>query len=827
MNLQDKSLQELCLAHDDLPTARTLGVQWCIETDEFRFQTDLKPSATTRRGILSTISSIFDPLGLVSPFVLTGRQLLQETCADKCGWDDPVPERVESRWNQWCHEVELLQELRIPRSYKPKGFRETHVELHHFSDGSLQGYGQCSYLRLMDEKGTVHTSLVMAKARVTPTKPVTIPRIELTAAVVSVRVAAFLERELEYKNIKHVFWSDSNVVLGYIGNESKRFHIFVANRIQTIREHSTPDQWHYVNTKDNPADLASRGMSASQLLSSSMWWEGPPFLRSHAVPENKVETVISDTDPEVNRKATVYATEVKDIYVGILKRLEYFSDWHKAKRAIALCLRYKEKLKMATSRKNKAERKSMTKPEPITTDELEHAEIEIIKKVQKEAFSEELEVLREVNSPDEGREARRSSKTLSKLDPLMCKNGLLRVGGRIRRANVSQNLAHPKILPRKGHVTQMIIQHFHERTCHAGANTTLNEIRGSGYWITRAKSTVASYVYRCITCRKLRAKSAGQKMADLPPERLEPAPPFTYSGVDFFGPFYIKEGRSEKKRWGSLFTCLVTRAVHIEVAHALTTDCFLNAYRRFIGRRGPIRLLRCDRGTNFVGAKNELAVAMAELDNDRIQRELLKEKCDWIEFKFNFPHSSHMGGVWERMIRTARAVLSGLLDQHGHQLDDDLLHTLMVEVECVVNSRPLTNVDSDTMEPLTPSQLLTLKSKVVYPPPGIFVKEDLYCRKRWRRVQYLADQFWRRWLKEVLPTMQERRKWVRTQDNLQVGDVVMSTEDDVPRSQWPLGLILEVFSSADDLVRKVRVKIADSTYERPVHKLIFLYRPSN
>ena len=205
-------------------------------------------------------------------------------------------------------------------------------------------------------------------------------------------------------------------------------------------------------------------------------------------------------------------------------------------------------------------------------------------------------------------------------------------------------------------------------------------------------------------------------------------------------------------------------------------------------------MLRCDRGTNFVGAKNELAAALEEMDKDRIQQELLKEKCDWINFRFNFPHSSHMGGVRERMIRSARSVLSALLDQHGSLLDDDLLHTLMVEVECVVNSRPLTNVTSDNLlEPLSPSQLLTLKSKVVYPPPGAFVKEDMYCRKQWRRVQFIADQFWIRWRKELLPTLQERKKWQRAKDNLQVGDIIMSVESDVPRSRWRLGRVLEIF----------------------------------
>ena len=246
-------------------------------------------------------------------------------------------------------------------------------------------------------------------------------------------------------------------------------------------------------------------------------------------------------------------------------------------------------------------------------------------------------------------------------------------------------------------------------------------------------------------------------MADLPSDRMEPAPPFTYSGVDYFGPFYVKEGRSERKRWGCLFTCLVTRSIHIEVVNSLTTDGFINAYRRFVGRRGPIRSLRSDRGTNFVGAKAELESALAEMDQQSIKKKLLLDNCDWVEFKMNFPYASHMGGVWERMVRSVRSVLSALLTQHGSSLDSELLHTLMVDAEAIVNSRPLTCVDADT-PPLTPSQLFTMKTKVVMPLPGQFVKQDLYCRHRWRRIQYLANEFWERWRKEYLPILQTRQK---------------------------------------------------------------------
>ena len=213
--------------------------------------------------------------------------------------------------------------------------------------------------------------------------------------------------------------------------------------------------------------------------------------------------------------------------------------------------------------------------------------------------------------------------------------------------------------------------------------------------------------------------------------------------MDCFGPWLVKEGRKEVKRYGVLFTCMASRAVHIEIAHSMDTSSFINAYRRFAGRRGPIRQLRSDRGSNL-GSQTELQKALLEMDEEKIHEKLLEDQCDWINSKMNVPHASHMGGVWERQIRTVQSALSALLDRHGIQLDDELLLTLMVEAEAIVNSRPLTTDSPGSLEPLTPNHLLTSKSHVVLPPPGVFQRTDIYSRKRWRHVQHLANEFWDR-----------------------------------------------------------------------------------
>lgn len=237
---------------------------------------------------------------------------------------------------------------------------------------------------------------------------------------------------------------------------------------------------------------------------------------------------------------------------------------------------------------------------------------------------------------------------------------------------------------------------------------TYNALRQAGYWIINGCASVSQQLRKCIICRKLRAPAQVQKMVNLPEERVTPASPFTYSGMDVFGPWYFKEGRKELKCWGLIFTCLSSRAIHLETLNSTETDAFINALRRFINRRGKDRELRCDQGSNFIGAKNELNAALKEVNADSVKNFLLTQDCDLIEFKMNVPCASHMGGIREQLICTVRSVLAGLLDDHAQQLDEETLQTLFTEAENIVNSRPLTvdNLsDPEAPEPITPNHL--------------------------------------------------------------------------------------------------------------------------
>ena len=309
-------------------------------------------------------------------------------------------------------------------------------------------------------------------------------------------------------------------------------------------------------------------------------------------------------------------------------------------------------------------------------------------------------------------------------------------------------------------------------------------------------------------------------MSDLPASRLEPAPPFSYTGVDLFGPYVIKEGRKEMKRYGVLYTCLASRAIHIETVNSLETDSFINSLQRFISRRGPVKEMRSDNGTNFIGANRELTEALVELDHERIQGQLQYQDINWV---FNPPTASHMGGSWERQIRSVRKVLSSLMHDHGTRLNDECLRTLLCQAEAIINSRPLTCIsdDVDDLTPLSPNQILNLKPTVLQL-PGNFQREDLYARRCCRRVQYLSDLFWTRWKKEYIVNLQHRQKWTQPQRNIHIGDIVMIQDDSVPRFKWPMGRVIEVEKDSAGLVRAVILKTQSNEKRRPIHKVVLL-----
>ena len=776
------------------PQEKTLGICWKINEDVFSVEVNVKEKPFTRRGILSIVGSVYDPFGIVSPFILNGKIILQELCREGLSWDQPISEIKAQEWKNWLTSLKTIESVTLKRCLTPES-RPIVYELHHFADASAFAYAIVSYLRVICEDGSINCTFLYGKCYVAPLKVVTIPRLELAAAVLLIKSDEIIKKALDFIVFNNVyFWSDSQAVLKYIYNENVRFHVYVANRVATIRQHTSKEQWKYVPSSENPADDGSRGAQTSR------WIKGPQFLLKNDVewPDWEIDPKLGNDDKEVkNLKVNTLVTGLNDHPLD--KLIEYHSNWHKLKKATAWLILIRERLL-----KRNNERRTHLK-----VNDLKKAENVLIKHVQKKDYEKEFKNL------SAGKPIEKSSK-LVKFNPII-NNGIIRIGGRLQFSKLSYSEKHPIILPGKSRISRLIIQEVHNDLGHSGREHVLSKIRDK-YWITKGSSTVRGALSKCIKCKKLKAPVVQQVMSDIPVERMaEGEPPFTNTGLDLFGPFYTKVNRSQVKRYGVIFTCLTSRAIHIEIAFSLDTSSFINALRRFTARRGPVKYIRSDQGSNFVGANNELVDAIKSLDNDKIEENLLKKEIQW---DFNPPYSSHHGGIWERQIRTIRKVLDGILTEQT--LTDESLLTLMCEVENIINSRPLTTVSSDSndLNPITPNLLLNAKgNNSEY---GKFHATDVYSKKRWRQIQYMSDLFWKRWRSEFLKTIQKRNKWFKKKENVKIDDIVLICDNNSPRCQWPLGRIVEVKTSKDGNVRSVSVLTKNGMVQRPISKIIVI-----
>lgn len=697
-------------------------------------------------------------------------------------------------------------------------------EIHIYSDASERAIAAVAYLLTRTEDNNCQLGFILGKAKVAPQHGHTIPRLELCAAVLAVEVAGLVSEHLNYPSEKIRLYTDSKVVLGYIHNQTRRFYVYVSNRVDRIRQISSPDQWSYVPTDRNPADSATRCVPAAEIQSSS-WLVGPTYLlRTPEKTDDSSSVTFPLVEPNIDENVRPVVKVLKsDISTRLslgTDRFKKFSSWKRLVEALSLLKR------VASSRHGDSicDGNHQFSVKSKTVETFKGTELFIIRTVQQEQFERELQCLRGKKPLP------RDSKLLS-LNPFIDKEDVLRVGGRLNKAEIPSNQRNPLILPAGHHISALLVQHHHDAVRHQGRHFTAGAVRAAGLWIIGGKRLISSVIHKCVKCRKLRGGQMFQQMADLPADRLQPGPPFTSVGVDTFGPWQIvtrstRGGHANSKRWAVLFTCLVTRAVHIEVIEDLSSSSFINSLRRFIAIRGDVTTFRSDRGTNFVGATDVLKIDTVNVEQGTVKDFLYNNGCTWL---FNPPHSSHMGGVWERMIGIARKILDSLLSEvEGRYLTHEVLTTFMAEVSAIMNSRPLTPVSSDPHCPqiLTPSTLLTQQFGCEVQPLQNFDTKNVY-KAQWQRIQVLADLFWARWKKEYLQSLQMRRKWQNVQIDLKMGDVVLMKDDQACRNDWPMGTVVNAISGDDGRVRAAEVRVVKdgrtTVYTRPVTQLVFLF----
>lgn len=805
-----------------LPVHGCLGLPWHLETDTFVIKPELGEAAFTRRGLLSTLNGIFDPLGFLSPVVIAGKILLRKIVPNGKAWDEPLAEVSHSDWLSWKESVESLGEIVIPRMFVPTAISQApYCMLHIFCDASEQAVSAVAFIEVKrDADSRSELGFVMGKAKLAPTSGHTIPRLELCSAVLAVEICQVVSEHLGISPECATFYTDSKVVLGYICNETRRFHTYVSNRVDRIRRNTHPQQWKYISTDLNPADAATRGGTENLEEKVKRWLLAPSDALEVCVasaPQQEFPLVSPDDDKEI--RVTSRKTEVAEGHVSISARFGRFSSWLMLVNAFTL-------LRQVCSRSmtRSDSEGSKTPIQSIKIEAQKNTEVFILKTVQMEAYPDEVQSLRN------GHPVPKSS-SLYSLSPYLDEVGLLRVGGRICKAEniLGVKAVHPVILPKKHHISELLVRHFHQKVNHQGRHFTEGALRSAGYWIVGAKRLVSSEIHQCLICKRLRGVLAHQRMANLPTERVVPSAPFSHVGVDVFGPWSVltrktRGGAANSKRWAVVFTCLAIRAIHIEVIEEMTSSSFINALKRFVALRGPVSEFRSDRGTNFVGAAKELNFASQFVEDVSVSNFLAQNKILWT---FNPPHASHMGGVWERMIGVIRGILDAmLLDARRKPLTHEVLCTLMAEVCAVVNGRPIVPVSHDSDSPflLTPSMLLTQKVDNEVPYAEVDLK-TMY-QSQWKHVQVLSNIFWGKWKEEYLHSLQQRKKWQVQCRNLKENDLVLICDKQTHRNEWPMGVVTKTYPSEDGLVRSVQVKIARgdsvSVLVRPISELVLL-----
>lgn len=794
---------------------KVLGMWWDTETDTFRYKLSTERNQQllsgskrpTKRDVLRVLMSVYDPLGLLSHYMILLKLLFQKTWREGIAWDDEIGEELLERWNQWLRLLPEAESVRVPRCYhlSPSRGADRTVELHTFVDASELGYAAVCYFRFTEGE-QVSCALVASKSRVAPINFVSIPRLELQAAVIGQRLARSVEQGHSIKILRRYFWTDARDVMCWLKSDHRRYSPFVAFRVGEILETTDLSEWQWLPGKSNVADEGTKWYHQPSFEIGSRWFSGPPFL-STPKEEWPITPFNETTIEELRPRLMHHCVEVE----SDILRPEKFSSWIRLQRVSAFVLRFVANIRQ----KLKAEQVLQG---PLNGEELLAAETYLFKRTQWECYTNEMTRLSDQDRSN-GNPILPKTSHLYKLSPSLDPAGLMRIHSRIDPCNLAgETTQFPIVLPRSHPLTKLVLQNIHEKYHHQCNETFVNEARNK-FYIPKVRVACNRIRNECQRCKIRRAKPEPPSMANLPKERLAAyVRPFSYVGVDYFGPYQVTVKRRPEKRWGVLITCLTTRAIHIEISHSLSTDSCIMALQNCFARKGtPIQIIS-DRGTNFVGASKELKEAQALIDNNKLIKEFSTPSTSW---KFNPPASPHMGGAWERLIQSIKKILAEF--KLGRAPTDEVLRNAMIKIENIVNSRPLTYVpvDDESSPALTPNHFLVGSSNGSKPLVP-YSDNAMAMRHSWQTSDILANYFWKRWVKEYTPEITRRTKWFSPSRPIAVGNIVVIVDSSLPRNCWPKGRVIAINTSKDGQVRSATVQTTSGIYDRPAVKLAVL-----
>ncbi|XP_063975044.1 uncharacterized protein LOC135161426 [Diachasmimorpha longicaudata] len=662
------------------------------------------------------------------------------------------------------------------------------------------------YVKVTSEDG-VSISLAVAKTKVAPLKKLTIPRLELNAAVILAKLTRYVIEQLNLDSAPVHLWTDSAVALAWICAHPSRWKEYVHNRVTVVQELVQQASWRYVSGKENPADCASRGISVAQLNGHHLWWTGPKWLRKEASqwPSGRA-TLDPSTDLEEKPGLTLAASLGRSSLWDLCSR---YSSLYKLLRITAICQTVVGNMLRKLERK-----RGIIVPALFSPGSMEAARLYWVKATQAHHLQAECDII------SHGLQLKKSH-PLTKLTAFIDQQGVLRVGGRLKFSTLGPESRHQAIIPQGSVLAELIIRDSHQRTLHGGTQLTLAHLRRS-YWIIGGRLPVRSFILKCVECARHRGIRAQQLMGQLPVARLVSDRAFSNTGVDYAGPVSLKtwrgRGHKTQKGWLVIFVCMATSALHLEAVTDYTADGFIAAYRRFVSRRGYCRHLYSDCGTNFIGADKELKklFSAGAKEFQHLSAVCLKDGTCW---SFNPPGAPHFGGKWEAAVKSVKYHLARTVRDTALTFEE--LSTLLSQIEAVLNSRPLQPLseDPDDVSCLTPGHFLIGEAPIALPEPSL---EHLNVGRlsRWQLIQQRLQFFWKQWSTGYLQQLQSISKWHHPSNEIKVGSLVLLYDERFPPAKWPLARVTALHPGRDGLSRVVTIRTASTTLTRPISKLV-------
>lgn len=777
-----------------------LGIQYQPVQDSFtyRVKLDSPPKNWTKRSILSTVARTFDPNGWIAPVIFLAKSFLQKLWVSGLGWDEPLHGTLLREWLSFVSSLPDINRVSMPRGFLPAG--KCRASLHGFCDASEKGYAAAVYLRTVSASGHVSVHLVLAKSKVAPIRSrLTIPKLELSGAALLTRLLNHVHSSLNsVVDIVDVYaWTDSEIVLCWLRASAHNLEVFVANRVSQIQNSGTPLIWRHVPGELNPADCASRGCEAPLLVDHHLWW-GPGWLTGprSSWPQNKFS--VPEELPGIRLRVGV----VKEEPTYDHSLLERYSSMDKLIGVTAWLRRF------IHNARNPCDKKLNPVLSPL---ERREALMYWVRVVQSEHFASAIESLKR-GFVLKG--------ALARLNLFLDDAGMLRVGGRLRNSNLPYGARHPLLLPKDGHFVRLLVTHHHLKNSHAGCNA-LSAALQREFWILAGRRTIRNVIFKCIPCYRLKASLTQPIMGDLPSDRVTATRPFAGVGTDFAGPFLVKSSNLRNARsfkaYLCVFVCLSTKAVHLELVSALSTEAFVATLGRFVSRRGLPDLVRTDCGTNYKGTDRYLKeiVEFLSSNKDQIGTAMSRMGISW---RFDPPACPHWGGIFESAVKAAKTHLRRVIGESILTFEE--LTTVFCKIEAVLNSRPLCPLSSDPndLEALTPGHFLIGQPLNALPEyPFRDVKSSRLSR--FELLQQMTQSFWHRWSLEYLHLLQQRVKWTDKSDPPKAGDLVLLKESNLLPLYWRRGRIIKLLYGSDGVPRVAEVFVGDSVLQRAVATL--------